>query len=51
MHRVLKDETWRSFYGWHRIDLFMAAWKAAGFRPVGRLAFREPYASRSRFVG
>ena len=26
-----------SFYGWNRIDRFMAAWKRAGFSVVGHL--------------
>nr|WP_230975833.1 DNA methyltransferase [Acetobacter garciniae] len=39
-----------SFYAWNRIDLFMAAWKAAGFRPVGHIIFRKSYASSARFV-
>ncbi|MCW2264259.1 DNA modification methylase [Gluconobacter cerinus] len=41
MHRVLKDGGFTlSFYAWNRIDLFMAAWKAAGFRPVGHIILR-----------
>lgn len=39
-----------SFYGWHKIDVFMAAWKTAGFTPVGHLVWHKPYASNSRFV-
>ena len=32
MYRVLKkDALMVSFYGWNRVDRFMAAWKAAGF--------------------
>lgn len=51
MHRVLrKDGLCVSFYGWNRIDLFMDAWKAAGFRVVGHLVFRKRYASSSRFL-
>lgn len=51
MHRVLKDGGFAaSFYAWNRIDLFMAAWKAAGFRPVGHIIFRKSYASSARFV-
>lgn len=39
-----------SFYGWHQVDLFMSAWRAAGLRPVGHLVFRKRYASSTRFV-
>jgi len=52
MHRVLKENAPAiSFYGWHCVDLFMEAWKAAGFRPVGHIVFRKAYASSARFVG
>lgn len=51
MYRVLKPgSVCVSFYGWHQVDLFMAAWRAAGFRPVGHLVFPKRYASSSRFV-
>lgn len=51
MHRVLKDGGFAvSFYGWNKIDLFMDAWKAAGFRVVGHLVFRKRYASSARFL-
>ena len=36
----------RSFYGWSKADKFLAAWRVAGFRPVGHLVFRKRY-----FVG
>lgn len=40
MYRVLKkDALMVSFYGWHRIDRFMAAWKRAGFSVAGHLVF------------
>ncbi|MBK4771946.1 MAG: DNA methylase [Pantoea sp. Morm] len=52
MFRVLKDNSLAvSFYGWKRIDIFMQAWKAAGFRVVGHIVFTKPYASKSAFVG
>jgi site-specific DNA-methyltransferase (adenine-specific) len=35
-----------SFYGWHVVDQFMAAWRAAGLRPIGHLVFPKAYASR-----
>lgn len=51
MHRVLKDGGFCvSFYGWNKVDLFMDAWKAAGFRVVGHLIFRKRYASSARFL-
>ena len=28
----------------------MAAWRAAGFRPVSHIVFRKPYASRTGFM-
>lgn len=34
-----------SFYGWTQVDVFMAAWRAAGLVPVGHLVFPKPYAS------
>jgi adenine-specific DNA-methyltransferase len=51
MYRVLKpDRFCVSFYGWHKVDVFFAAWKAAGFRPVGHLVFAKRYASKERYV-
>ena len=38
LYRVLKPGSFCvSFYGWNRTDEFFAAWRAAGFRPVGHL--------------
>lgn len=51
MHRVLKDGGFAvSFYGWNKVDLFMDAWKAAGFRVVGDIVFRKRYASSAKFL-
>ncbi|MBN9567048.1 MAG: DNA methylase [Alphaproteobacteria bacterium] len=51
MHRVLKPASFCvSFYGWAKIDLFAAAWRAAGFRIVGHIVFRKSYASSARFL-
>jgi DNA modification methylase len=51
MYRVLKDKSFcLSFYGWNKVDVFMHAWRSAGFRPVGHLVFPKQYASSSRFV-
>lgn len=42
MYRVLKkDALMVSFYGWNRVDRFMAAWKNAGFSVVGHLVFTK----------
>ncbi len=40
-----------SFYGWQKADEFLAAWRAAGFRPVGHLVWIKSYASRRRLLG
>lgn len=51
MHRVLKTGGFCvSFYGWNKVDLFIDAWRAAGFRVVGHLVFRKKYASSSCFL-
>lgn len=50
VYRVLKPDTLCvSFYGWQAIDAFMAAWKSAGFTPVGHIVWRKSYASSARF--
>lgn len=52
MYRVLKkDALMVSFYGWNRVDRFMAAWKHAGFSVVGHLVFTKTYTSKSAYVG
>jgi len=38
------------FYGWSKADKFLAAWRVAGFRPVGHLVFRKSYTSTTRFL-
>jgi DNA modification methylase len=51
MHRVLRPDAFCvSFYGWPMADLFIAAWRAAGFRMVGHIVFRKRYASSVRFL-
>jgi DNA modification methylase len=51
MHRVLKPGGFcASFYGWNKVDLFVDAWRSAGFRIVGHIVFRKRYASSSRFL-
>jgi len=47
LYRVLKPDTFCiSFYGWGQTDTFFAAWRRAGFRPVGHIVWCKPYASR-----
>jgi adenine-specific DNA-methyltransferase len=51
MYRVLKyDRFLLCFYGWNKVDRFFAAWKAAGFHPVGHLVWVKHYHSNERFV-
>ena len=51
MHRLLKPGSFcLSFYGWNKGDLFMHAWRKAGFRVVGHVVFRKGYASSTRFL-
>lgn len=51
IYRVLKpDSLMVCFYGWNAVDLFMDAWRSAGFRPVGHLVCAKRYASSRRFM-
>ena len=51
MYRVLAGDSFCvSFYGWPKADLFMQAYRAAGFRVVGHLMFPKRYTSSTRFV-
>jgi DNA modification methylase len=51
MHRLLKPAAFCvSFYGWTKADLFIDAWRAAGFRLAGHIVFRKRYASSVRFL-
>jgi site-specific DNA-methyltransferase (adenine-specific) len=51
MHRLLKSAAFCvSFYGWNKADLFIDAWRSAGFRIVGHLVFRKKYPSANRFL-
>jgi site-specific DNA-methyltransferase (adenine-specific) len=46
MYRILKNDCFGvSFYGWPAADKFLAAYREAGFRPVGHLTFPKGYAS------
>lgn len=49
--RLLKPDTFCiSFYGWNKVDLFMSAWREAGFRIAGHVVFRKRYASSVRYM-
>lgn len=51
IYRVLKPESYCvSFYGWNRVDRFVTAWSAAGFRIVAHLVFRERYRSGGKLL-
>jgi adenine-specific DNA-methyltransferase len=51
MYRVLKPNSFCvAFYGWPQVDLFMVAWKHAGFRPVSHFAFVKKYRSRRGYT-
>jgi site-specific DNA-methyltransferase (adenine-specific) len=51
IHRVLRPNSLAiSFYGWNRVDTFMAAWREAGFSVVGHIVFRKHYGSNARFL-
>ena len=46
IHRVLKPNCLAlSFYGWDKADIFISAWRAAGFEIVGHIVFRKNYVS------
>lgn len=51
LYRVLKpDRFLATFYGWPWIDLFMAAWKDSGFRPVSHLVWTKSHCSREGYT-
>lgn len=46
LYRLLKPDAFCvSFYGWNKADIFISAWKAAGFRVVDQFIFPKRYAS------
>jgi site-specific DNA-methyltransferase (adenine-specific) len=46
IYRVLRPGRYCvSFYGWNKVDQFFAAWRSAGFTPVGHLVWVKHYAS------
>jgi len=51
MFRVLKPDNFAvSFYGWPHADKFLAAYRKAGFRVVGHLAFPKRYTSCTKYL-
>jgi adenine-specific DNA-methyltransferase len=51
MHRLLTSAAFCiSFYGWNKADLFIDAWRSAGFRIIGHVVFRKRYPSSARFL-
>lgn len=51
IYRVLERHSYCvSFYGWAKADLFLAAYRAAGFRVIGHLAFPKRYTSKSGYL-
>ena len=51
IHRMLKPDSFCvSFYGWHKADEFISAWRRAGFRLSGHIVFQKRYASSTRFM-
>ena len=51
LYRVLTPDSFCvSFYGWPHVDRFMAAFRQAGFRPVGHLVFPKRYTSSRGYV-
>lgn len=52
LHRLLAPNSYCvSFYGWPKADLFVGAFRAAGFRIVGHLVFPKCYTSSKGHVG
>jgi DNA modification methylase len=50
-YRVLKSGGFCiSFYGWSKADRYLAAWREAGFRPVGHLVLIKSYTSGAAFL-
>jgi adenine-specific DNA-methyltransferase len=51
LYRVLKPDTLCiSFYGWPWIDVFMAAWRESGFRPVSHLVWLKRHSSSDGYT-
>lgn len=51
VYRVLRPNTFCiSFYGWNKVDAFFAAWRRAGFYPIGHFVWHKGYASSIGFL-
>ncbi len=51
MYRVLTRNSFCvSFYGWKNADLFLTAYRTAGFRVIGHLAFPKRYTSNKGYL-
>ncbi len=51
VYRVLKPDRFLvSFYGFPKAGAFLAAWRQAGFDPIGHLVWVKSYASSEKFV-
>lgn len=51
LYRVLKPDSYAvSFYGWPKADLFLGAFRDAGFRVVGHFVFPKRYSSSAWHV-
>ena len=49
-YRVLKQDRFLiSFYSWTKVDMFLDAWRSAGFRTVGHLVFRKTIRRKHAF--
>ena len=50
-HRALKNDAFCvSFYGWHKVDAFMSAWRECGLKPVGHFTWVKTYSSSVGFT-
>jgi len=50
-YRVMKDDAFCfSFYGWTKVDKFLAAWRECGLRPVGHFTCVKHYSSSVGFT-
>jgi adenine-specific DNA-methyltransferase len=51
IYRVLRmDRFCVSFYGFPKADVFLAAWRKAGFDPIAHIVWVKNYASSEKFV-
>jgi adenine-specific DNA-methyltransferase len=51
IYRVLKNNAYCvSFYGWHKVNLFMHAWRKAGFHTLEQLIWIKDYPSSVEYV-